>query len=245
LIDIAVPTGSADALLVAPASGATGPGVLLMMDAFGLRPELEAKAERLAEAGYVVLVPNVFHRSGRAPLVALDRLADPEQRVDVLAELGELMAALTPAQVAADAHAWLRVLAENDQVLPGPVGVVGYCLGGALAVRVAAELPDRVAVVASFHAGGLATDDPESPHLLLDRVTAEVYVAHADQDPSMPPEQQQRLGEALVSAGVGHLTELYDGAGHGFTMRDRPAYDEAATTLHWHRLLPLLRRCLG
>jgi carboxymethylenebutenolidase len=99
--------------------------------------------------------------------------------------------------------------------------------------------------VGSFHAGRLATDDPESPHRLVDRVQAEVYLAHADNDGSMPPEQQERIAEALTSAGVRHRAELYDGAAHGFTMSDTPVYDEAATQRHWERLTDLFGRTLG
>ncbi len=117
-------------------------------------------------------------------------------------------------------------------------------MGGALALRTAAHRPEQVAAVAAFHPARLATDDATSPHLLADRLRAEVYVAAADQDPSMPPEQQQRLDDALVTAGVPHVVEQYDGAQHGFTMSDTPVYDEAATERHWVALLDLFGRTL-
>jgi carboxymethylenebutenolidase len=244
-VDVKTPDGVADAILAAPADSGTFPGVLLYMDAFGLRTRLEEMAGRLAAEGYVVLVPNVFYRHGRAPVVDLPDLTRPENRAGIFDRLGPIMREHTSDLAMRDAQAYLAFLAEDDRVGNGPVGTVGYCMGGALALRTAAQSPDRVAAVASFHGGRLATDDPESPHHLVDRVRAEVYVAHADNDGSMPPEQQQRLSEALTSAGVTHRAELYDGAAHGFTMSDTPVYDEAATERHWERLTDLFRRNLG
>lgn len=154
------------------------------------------------------------------------------------------MQTLTAHLAMRDSEVYLSFLAGDDRVCDGPVGTVGYCMGGALALRTAAHAPDRVAAAASFHGGRLATDDPDSPHLFLDRVTAEVYVGHADNDASMPPEQRDRLAEALTKAGVAYRAELYEGAVHGFTMADTAAYDEAAAERHWERLLDLLARTL-
>jgi carboxymethylenebutenolidase len=100
-----------------------------------------------------------------------------------------------------------------------------------------------VAAAASFHGGNLASDAPESPHRLAGEIQAEVYVAHADQDRSMPPEQMERLEQAL--AGVTHRAELYEGARHGFTMADLEVYDERADERHWRELLGLLSRTIG
>ncbi len=244
-VDVQTPDGVADAILAAPAERGPYPGVLLYMDAFGLRARLEEMADRLAAEGYVVLVPNVFYRHGRAPVVDLPDLSNPENRAGIFDKLRPIMADLTPDRAMSDAEAYLAFLAEDDRVGDGPVGTVGYCMGGALALRTAAHAPDRVAAVASFHGGRLATDDPESPHRLVDRVKAEVYLGHADNDASMPPEQQERIAEALTSAGVRHRAELYDGAAHGFTMSDTPVFDEAATERHWERLDDLFGRSLG
>lgn len=243
-VDIATHDGTADALLAAPVDGGPHPGVLLYMDAFGLRPRLQEMAQRLAGAGYVVLVPNVFYRAGRAPVVEIGDLTDPAVRTAMFAELGPLMQALTPERVARDAEAYVGFLTARDEVGDAPMGTLGYCMGGALALRTGAQLPDRIAAIASFHGGKLATDDADSPHRLVARLRGEVYVAHADRDGSMPPEQQQRLAAALESAGVTHRTELYDGAAHGFTMSDTAVYDEAATQRHWDSLLDLLGRTL-
>jgi carboxymethylenebutenolidase len=243
-IDIPVPGGTADAILAEPSDGAPHPGVLMFMDAFGLRPRLEDMASRLAAHGYVVLVPNLFYRHGRAPVVDLGDLRDPGARGPLFERLRPMMQVLTPALAESDIAAYLAYLGDVEGVCEGPVGAVGYCMGGALALRAAAVAPDRVAAVASFHGGRLATDEADSPHLLADRIRAEVYVAHADKDASMPPEAQRRLAEALSRAGVPHRTEMYDGCLHGFTMADTAAYDEAATERHWQRLLGILGRAL-
>ena len=242
---VAVPTpdGSADAYLAQPDDG-RHPAVLFFMDAFGPRPRLEEMARRIAAGGYVVLVPNVFYRHGLAPLMELPDLSDPGQRTAAFAKLGEFMASLTPAAALRDAEAYLDFLAGLPGTDDGPVGLTGYCMGGALALRTAAAFPARVAGAASFHGGRLASDAPDSPHLLLDQVSAELYFGHADHDHSMPAEQIERLDAALEAAGLDYRSELYAGASHGFTTSDTAAYDEAATERHWAALLDLLKRRL-
>jgi len=244
-IEIPTADGTADALLAIPSEGGPHPGVLLYMDAFGPRPRLAEMAARIASEGYVVLVPNVFYRHGAAPLVDTSKLTEPDGRGKLFATLGPYMQALTPELAMRDAGAYLAWLEQDARVAAGPVGTTGYCMGGALALRTAAAYPDRVAAAASFHGGRLATDAEDSPHRLVGSITGEVYVAHADNDGSMPPEQQVALEAALSEAGVTHLCELYEGAAHGFTMSDTAAYDEAVTKRHWDRLLHLLSRTLG
>ena len=243
-IDVPIADGPADAYVAAPAQGGPFPGVLLYMDAFGLRGRLEEMADRIAAQGYVVLVPNVFHRQGRAPLIDTSELLKPENREQLFEALGPMMQELTPERALRDAEGYLAWFAADDRVADTPIGTTGYCMGGALALRTAAAFPDRVAAAASFHGGRLATDAPDSPHTVVGDITAEVYVGHADNDASMPPEQQERLEQALTAAGVTHTCELYEGAAHGFTMADTAAYDEAATDRHWDRLLDLFARRL-
>lgn len=243
---VEVPTsdGVADAVLAVSDDAARHPGVLLYMDAFGVRPQIEQMCSRLAEEGYAVLAPNVFYRAGRAPVVGLGDLKDADGRRGLFGRLRPHMNALTPQRAVADADAYLDFLTGDDRVGEGPVGVVGYCMGGALALRTAAHAPDRVAAVASFHGGRLATDDEDSPHRRFGAITGEVYIAHADKDASMPPEMQQRVADALVEAGVRHRAERYDGATHGFTMADTAAHDEEAEQRHWTALLDLFARTL-
>ena len=243
-LDLALADGSTvDAILARPQGEGPWPGVLVWMDAFGLRPRLEEMAAHVASHGYVVLVPNLYHRRGRAPVTPPQDLLTEEGRSTAFKQLGPLMRSLTPDVIAHDASAYVdQLLARPD--VTGPLGTVGYCMGGRFAVQAAAARPDDIAAVASFHAGRLATEDDDSPHRLLPQVRAEVYVAHADKDPSMPPKDQRRLAEALTEAGLEHTAELYAGASHGFTMSDTAVHDEAATQRHWDALLGLLERRL-
>lgn len=243
-VDITTQDGTADAYLVHPHDGSRHPAVLLYMDAFGLRPHLEKMADRLAEAGYTVLVPNVFYRHGRSPVVELPEFIDPAARPEIFQQLGPLIRSLTPDLAMRDADAYLRWLTACPQVTDGPVGVVGYCMGARLALRTAGTYPERVAALAGFHGGGLATEDPDSPHLVADRISAEAYFGHADQDPSLPPEQIDRLDKALAAAGIRYQAEVYPGAHHGYTQADTASYNAEAAERHWTALLALLHRAM-
>lgn len=154
------------------------------------------------------------------------------------------MADLTSDAVARDAAGHLDWLASRPEADAGPVGVSGYCMGARLALLTAGTHPAKVAAAAGFHGAGLATDAPDSPHLLADAISAELYLGHADQDPSMTPEQIERLDKALTAAGVRHRAEVYTGAAHGFTMADTDRYDAEAAERHWTALLELLGRAL-
>ncbi|WP_405689868.1 dienelactone hydrolase family protein [Streptomyces sp. NBC_00057] len=243
-VDIPTQDGAADAYLTHPDDGTPHPGVLLYMDAFGLRPHLKKMADRLAEAGYTVLAPNVFYRHGRAPVVELPDFIDPARRPEIFERLGPIMQSLTPDAAMRDADAYLAWLTDCPLATDGPVGITGYCMGAGLALRTAGTYPERVAAVAGFHGGRLATDAADSPHLVADRITAELYFGHADQDPSLPPEQINRLDEALAAAGVRHRSEVYTGAHHGFTQADTAGYDSTADERHWKALTALLDRTL-
>ncbi|MEV7283549.1 dienelactone hydrolase family protein [Streptomyces sp. NPDC093252] len=244
LVEVPTADGVADAHLVRPADGGPYPGVLMFMDAFGLRPRLTAKADRLAAAGYTVLLPNVFYRQGPAPVVELPEFIDPAARPELFQRLMPMIEALTPERAMRDADAYLGRLAEDPAVADGPVGVVGYCLGARLTLLTAGTWPDRVAAAAGFHGANLATPDPDSPHLLADRITAELYFGHADGDRSNPPEAIERLENALTAAGVRHTCEVYAGARHGFTQQDTSAYDAAADERHRTATLALFGRNL-
>lgn len=188
-IDVSTPDGVADCYLTRPADDRAYPGVLLVMDAIGLRPRIEEMADRIADQGYVVLAPNVFYRAGRAPLWETPDLHDPESRVAFFRTLGPLMRALTPDAVAADGGAYLAKLSE---LTDGPVGVTGYCFGGWVGWTIGAAYPDRVTAIGGFHTGRMVTDDASSAHLLAPRVRGEVYWGHADQDESMTAENIAR-----------------------------------------------------
>ena len=244
MIEIPTADGSAEAY-VAQSPGGARPGVILFMDAFGLRPQIEGMADRIASWGYTVLVPNLFFRSGRvADLVPTVDLKAPMEREKLFAELGPRMQPLTAEVMDADSAAYLDALRSLDTVSPGGVGVSGYCMGARWATRIAGTQPADVAAVGGFHGGRLVTDAPDSPHLLLASARAEFVYGHADRDASMPPEAVQALGEALAANGLRATNEVYPGAGHGYTMADTSAYDEAGAERHYQELRALLERTL-
>jgi carboxymethylenebutenolidase len=241
MIDVTTQDGVADAYLARP-DDEPHPGVLLMMDAFGLRPQIEQMADRIAAQGFVVLAPNLFHRAGRAPVVPLDGLDDPEQRARVFERVMPLVRELTPERIVSDGGAYLDRL---EQVGRGPVAITGYCMGARQGWRLAAAYPERVAALGGFHAGGLVTEDDDSPHRSAGSLAAELYLGHADNDRSMKPEQIAKLERALDAAGVRYRSELYRGAAHGYTMADTPSYDEAAAERHYTELFALLERTVA
>jgi carboxymethylenebutenolidase len=241
-IEIDSPDGPAEAYLARPDDD-PHPGVLLHVDAIGLRPQIEAMADLIASWGYVVLAPHAFHRSGRAAdLAPTSDLTDAENWQSYMAGAMARVRALTPERSDADATRWLAALGEHATA---PFGVTGYCFGARLATRTASLHPDLVAACGGWHGAGLATDDPASPHLLLAQARAAFAYGHADRDRSNPPEAVARLGEALADAGLAHTNEVYAGAPHGYTMADTSAYDEAAAERHFATLRDLLDRTLG
>lgn len=240
-IEVGAAEGVAEAYLVGEAGR---PGVLLYVDAIGLRPQIEDMAGRIASWGYVVLAPHVFYRDGSAadlaPKVDLRR---PGARDEFFASgVGARVAGLTPDRSGPDSDAWVRALAGHAGA--GPIGVTGYCMGARLAVRAGGRFPGTVAAVGGFHGGHLVTDDPDSPHLAIAASTAEHAFGHADQDRSMPPEQVEALEEALRETGRPYRNEVYRGALHGYTMADTSMYDEAGAERHFAVLQGLLARTL-
>ncbi|MFK4066740.1 dienelactone hydrolase family protein [Streptomyces sp. NPDC029674] len=241
-VQIPTPDGRADAFVALPDGGERHPGVLMYPDAFGVRPELEKKARELAGHGYYVLVPNVYYRHRPAPVLELPEHIGEEARAAVFAQAMPLVEEHTSERVLRDAGAYLKFLTAQPEVGAGPVGVVGYCMGAALAMRTATAHPELVAAVAGFHPGFLVTDAADSPHRLAHRLTAEVHLGLAEGD--LTPEAIGELGRAMDAAGVEHGIETYPGTVHGFTMSDTDAFDAAALQRHWDRLLPLLGRAL-
>jgi carboxymethylenebutenolidase len=235
-IDIATKDGTCRSYVYRPAGAGPWPGVLVFMDGVGIRPAMLELGERLATHGYFVLLPDLFYRSG--PYEPMDGHAiftDPEKRK----VLGEKFKLATQANIMADTATFLDYLAAQPDVKPGGVGTTGYCMGGLMSLTAAGTYPDRIVVTASYHGGRLATDAPESPHLLAPKMKSRVYVASAIEDPSFPDDMKARLEEALTKAGVDHTIETYP-AKHGWVFRDLPVYDAAAAERHWQTLVALL-----
>jgi carboxymethylenebutenolidase len=243
MVDIPTADGIADSYLVVPQGDGPFPGVLLFEDAFGLRPRLFEMADRIAaEKGYAVLAPNILYRGGKCPQFDLSVLSDPDRRGAVFGKIMPLIQGLTTEKIVADTESYLDYFAAQSEVDSGPVVVTGYCMGGTNALRVIEAYPSRIKAVATFHAGRLATDDPDSPHLQVGNITGEAYFAHADKDHSMDADQIKTLEAALDEAGVRYTSELYEGADHGFTMSDTAAYNEDGERRHWENLFALLDR---
>ncbi|MDQ0675709.1 MULTISPECIES: dienelactone hydrolase family protein [Micrococcaceae] len=242
LIEIPAAAGTAEALVARPSTG-TGPfpGVILYMDAFGLRPRIQDMAQRVADWGYVVLAPNVFYREGKAgELAPAADMATAEGRAAAGKAAFPRVGRLTPDKAVADIDAWVKALGAIDGAAPGPIGAFGYCMGARLAVRTATARPDVVAACGGFHGGGLATDAPDSPHLALGNARARFVFGHADHDQSMAPDAVARLGEALQAAGLEASNEIYPGASHGYSMADTSAFHPEATERHFRELRALL-----
>ena len=244
LVDVPVLGGTAQAHLSLPPDG-QGPGVLLFMDAIGLRPQIAAMCDRIASWGYVVLAPNVFHREGSVEdLLPRVDLTTPEGRESFMGEAMPRVGRLTSDLAVPDIAAYVLTLRDREEVTAGPMGTVGYCMGARLAVRAACEHPGDIAACGGFHGGGLVTDEPDSPHLGLAAARAEFVLGHADADRSMPPEAVATLGTALAEHGLTASNEIYPDAPHGYTMADTSMYQEEAAERHFRELEGLLSRTL-
>jgi carboxymethylenebutenolidase len=213
------------------------PAVVFFMDGIGIRPALFEMAERVAAHGYYVLLPDLYYRSGPyEPMDARQLFTDPAQR-QVLMQ--NYLGKLGQANAMRDTRALLAWLASQPDVLPGKLGAMGYCMGGGLALVAAGHFPDRFAAVAAYHPGQLATDAPDSPHLLAPKLQARVYIGRASEDAGFPDDMLARLAAALTGAGVAHTIETYP-ARHGWVPRDTPVHDATAAERHWQTLFALL-----
>lgn len=252
-IQLSVGTSSMDTLIFTPDQADKAlPGVILFTDIGGLRNSFYDKAKTIADAGYAVLLPNIYYRDDQGEVVPQGKSFRDD---DVRPTLGAYAQNLTPQAQAEDFQALLSAIRDEDEFRTGPVAAVGYCMTGSFALRMAALHPQQVAAAASFHAANLAPPESGSGNAMLDTVTTglldqvaniegRVYLGHADGDALLPPEQISRLDQALAAAGVDFTTELYKGAAHGFSAADAPAYDARADQRHYKRLFTLLTETL-
>lgn len=242
--DVAVPTedGVCSATLHTPPGGDSSPAVILYPDAAGPRETFAAMGDRLAALGYSVLVPDPYYRiGGYDPFDVATVFSDPDERKRLM----DLVGTVTAEATVRDTGAFLAFLESRPEVSGTAVGTTGYCMGGRASLIAAGHYPDRIVAAASFHGGNLAAeDDPDSPHLLADRIGARVYVAGAENDGSFPAEQAERLERALTGAGVEHVIETYPAA-HGFAVADNATYDADAAERHWNAMAGLYADTLG
>lgn len=232
-VQIPAPDGQSNGTLHVPDGDGPWPGVVVFPDAGGARETMREVGDRLAEMGYVALVPDIFYRAGDwAPFDMATVFSDSSERTRMFGMIGEL----TNDRIIADSGAYADFLLARPEVSGSAVGSTGYCLGGRMSLLAAGGLGDKIGAAASFHGGRLAVaDDPDSPHLAADRITATVYVAGAAEDGSFTAEQAELLDRALSDAGVDHIVEFYP-AHHGFAMADNATYDADATARHWEAL---------
>jgi len=237
-VSIATPDGNCDAYFVHPANG-TAPGVLLWPDIFGRRPAMHQMAKRLAESGYSVLVVNPFYRTKKAP-TADKGAATP------IADLMPLARALNEQTHTTDAKAFIAWLDQQASVAKNrKIGTQGYCMGGPIAFRTSAAVPDRVGAVASFHGGGLVTDQPTSPHLQASKTKAQFLIAIAANDDQRAPNEKDVLKETFTKANLPAEIEVYTGAAHGWCPPDSGVYNEPQAEKAWSRLLVLYGKALA
>jgi carboxymethylenebutenolidase len=239
-IEIRTHDGAADAVLYRHDDGRR-PGVIHLTDIGGVRAAHRGMARRLAEEGYTVLMPNIFYRTGRPPMIDSDVRADPER---LKKRFAELMEPLTPEAMESDGGDYVDFLAAQSSISGGPMGVVGYCFSGAMALRTAAARPDKIAAAASFHGGKLYTDTPASPHLELPRVKARLYFGHAIEDRGMPADAIEKLDRALEEWGGKYESEVYEGAYHSWTVPDSAVYNQPQAERAFNKLTELLANTL-
>jgi carboxymethylenebutenolidase len=241
-VEIKTAHGTADAYFVSPASG-KHPAVLVWTDIFGLRPSFRQMGKRLAQSGYAVLVPNPFYRQKKAPIVAEGAsFQDPATRETLFGLMKSLMAE----DVVSDAKAFIAFLDKQTSVdAKRKLATTGYCMGGPITMRAAAALPDRIGAAASFHGGGLVTDKPESPHLLVPKIKAHYLFAIAENDDQKQPDAKDVLRKAFATSKVPAEIEVYAGAMHGWCPPDSQVYNAEQAEKAWNRMLALFKRALS
>jgi carboxymethylenebutenolidase len=251
-VEVKTPDGTCDAAFIHPAKG-TYPGVLVWPDAFGLRPSMRDIGKRLAAEGYSVLVPNPYYRASPAAAIDLDAKTFNFGNAEDMARLRKYMGGLqTPGMAEKDAIAYIAFLDAQKQVdTKKKVGTQGYCMGGPLVFKTCAAVPARVGAGASFHGGGLVTDQPSSPHLLIPRMKSRMLVAIASNDDMRQADAKDKLKEAFASAKLPAEVEVYQGM-HGWCVPDmpkgpdgKPIYNKPEAEKAWSKLLTLYKEALS
>jgi carboxymethylenebutenolidase len=240
-VNVKTPDGVADCYFVHPASGAH-PSVVIWPDILGLRPAFRQMGKRLAQSGYSVLVVNPFYRNAKSPVAPPGATFGPETQ-KIVFPLAKSLSATTHVT---DARAFVAFLDSQASVAKNrKIGTIGYCMGGPITMRTAAAVPDRVGAAASFHGGGLVTDQPDSPHLLVSKMKVQYLIAIAENDDQRAPNEKNVLKETFAKASLPAEIEVYAGAAHGWCPPDSAVYNEPQAEKAWARLLVLFGKALA
>jgi carboxymethylenebutenolidase len=242
-VNVPMASGVSDSALFYPEGKGPWPAVLVWTDILGLRPVFREMGRRVAAEGYVVLVPNPFYRNAKAPVVdgSFD-FSKPEDRAKVM----PMAAALTADANISDAKAYTTFLDQQPQTDKSKkMGVQGYCMGGPLTFRTAAVRADRIGAAATFHGGGLVTEKPDSPHLMIPQMKAEMLCCVADNDDKRDPSAKDTLKQAFAAAHLKATVEVFEGCNHGWTVRGSQVYNEAGAERAWSYLTALYKRNLS
>jgi carboxymethylenebutenolidase len=240
-VDINTKDGVTEAFVCHPRKKGPWPAVIFYMDAPGIREELHDMARRIATVGYFVVQPNLYYRHGRGISLTSDCTTDghPENK-----RMFELMFTLSNDLIAEDTGALLEFLKGQPAAKTERVGALGYCMSGQFAITAAARYPNQIRAAASYHGVALATDKPDSPHLLADKIRGEVYLGFGEKDHLTPPDQIETVDKAFKQAKAKYELEIYPGAGHGFVFPQRASYVKAAAERHWETMFDLFGRTL-
>lgn len=241
-VSFSTPDGTVDGYLYTSADGKPHPGIIHLTDIHGVRDAARGMAKRVSEQGYTVLLPNVYYRTRKPPMFEFPANFAEERTKQRFAELTQ---PLTPDAMARDAAAYVDYLHTQKATAPGPMGVVGYCFTGAMALRIAGARPDAIAACASFHGGGLHTGTPTSPDLVLPNVKAQLHFGHAFEDRSMPADMIAGFDRSLAAWGGRYESIVYGQARHGWTVPDSAAYNRDEAERAFVNMTALFARTLG
>ena len=241
-VAITTPDGTADAYWVAPQDGGKYPGVLIWPDIMGLRPAFMQMADRLAQSGYAVLCVNQFYRSTKAPFLQPGESYDQPA---VREKIAPMVKALSPEGTVRDAKAFTAFIDAQPQTdKRRGMGTTGYCMGGPFVFRTAAAVASRIRAGGTFHGGGLVTDKPDSPHLLIPQMKAQFLIAIAANDDARSPDDKTVLREAFAKAKLPAEIEVYEGTMHGWCPPDSRVYNPEQAEKAWNRMLALFDKAL-
>ena len=239
LLNLPGPDGEIPLFVTCPERGGPHPVVILYMDAPGIREELYDMARRIATVGYYVVVPNLWYRWGGMSFTTNNRPAAEQERM-----MG-LLKELSNEKVLSDTRVMLDWIGTESKAARTPMGCIGYCMSGQFVISVLGTMPETFQAGASLHGVGNITDKPDSPHLLADRISGELYLGFAEDDPHVPLSEVAELGKVLKAKGVAHEIEVHPGTLHGFVFPERACYVKAAAERQWERVFSLFQRRLG